>query len=64
MVRIDKMSFFSHLPNCVCSKCGNERERFIRGKKVEGKYVGDVSDMKNFNKLIDDRYHYDGKFTG
>ena len=69
MVSLSMMSFFRHLPNCVCSKCGNERYRFIIGKKVEGKVVSKNINIEEFNSqvverydVLDKKFHYRGKF--
>lgn len=70
MVRITRMSFFRHLPNCICAKCGNERDRFLMGKKVQGRPVTEDVNIEEFNNAIIDWYdlddkkiHYRGKFT-
>ena len=71
MVRQERMSFFRHLPNCVCKKCGKEREKFIEGKKVNGGWVPEEVNIEEFNSQVIERYevtdkkfHYRGKFTG
>ena len=70
MVQINRMSFFSHLPNCVCKKCGKERDRFLNGKKCQGKPLSDDVNVEEFNNMIVERYdlsdgkiHFRGKFT-
>lgn len=70
MVKTDRMSFHNHLPNCVCSKCGNKRETMSFRKKNEGKWVPEEVNIEEFNSQVIERYevtdgkfHYRGKFT-
>lgn len=64
------MSFFRHLSNCVCSKCGKERVKFLNGKRHQGRQIQDEIDIEEFNNMLVERYdlgdgkiHYRGKFT-